>query len=33
MNYQLIFQPPLIKMDAAVRQKMNSLFGNAGDKF
>ena len=25
--------PPLIKMDEAVRKKMNSLFGNAGDKF
>jgi 4-hydroxy-3-polyprenylbenzoate decarboxylase len=25
--------PPLIKMDAAVRKKINSLFGNAGDKF
>jgi 4-hydroxy-3-polyprenylbenzoate decarboxylase len=24
--------PPLIKMDAAVRQKINALFGNAGDK-
>jgi 4-hydroxy-3-polyprenylbenzoate decarboxylase len=24
--------PPLIKMDEAVRKKMNSLFGNAGDK-
>jgi len=25
--------PPLIKMDGAVRKKINSLFGNAGDKF
>ena len=24
--------PPLIKMDAAVRKDVNSLFGNAGDK-
>ncbi len=24
--------PPLIKMDAAVKNKINSLFGNAGDK-
>jgi 4-hydroxy-3-polyprenylbenzoate decarboxylase len=24
--------PPLIKMDAAVRKKIDSLFGNAGDK-
>ena len=24
--------PPLIKMDAAVKAKINSLFGNAGDK-
>ncbi len=26
-------RPPLIKMDAVVRKKMNSRFGNAGDKF
>jgi 4-hydroxy-3-polyprenylbenzoate decarboxylase len=25
--------PPLIKMDEAVREKIDSLFGNAGDKF
>jgi len=25
--------PPLIKMDETVRKKINSLFGNAGDKF
>ncbi len=25
--------PPLIKMDENVRKKINSLFGNAGDKF
>ena len=25
--------PPLIKMDDAVRKKIDSLFGNAGDKF
>ena len=24
--------PPLIKMDEATRKKINSLFGNAGDK-
>jgi len=24
--------PPLIKMDAPVKNKINSLFGNAGDK-
>jgi len=24
--------PPLIKMDEAVREKINSMFGNAGDK-
>jgi 4-hydroxy-3-polyprenylbenzoate decarboxylase len=24
--------PPLIKMDESVRTKINSLFGNAGDK-
>ena len=24
--------PPLIKMDDAVKNKINSLFGNAGDK-
>jgi len=24
--------PPLIKMDDAVRKKIDSLFGNAGDK-
>jgi 4-hydroxy-3-polyprenylbenzoate decarboxylase len=24
--------PPLIKMDAAVKAKIDSLFGNAGDK-
>jgi 4-hydroxy-3-polyprenylbenzoate decarboxylase len=25
--------PPLIKMDAVVKNKIDSLFGNAGDKF
>ena len=25
--------PPLIKMNESVRKKINSLFGNAGDKF